>query len=107
MSVNPNQTNTVTTAKRTSTTKVPTKQRRFSYNIDEKDIESGAEAIDKFKVTNHAGLEIKYAWVSQRGYYPDGNALHFYSNPIIILRFESTQSRIKTIKTATQSCPLR
>ena len=36
------------------------------------EIEKRIEAPKDTHVVNHAGINMKYAWVSQRGYYPDG-----------------------------------
>ena len=46
--------------------------RRQSYREGDKEFEERMEATDENKLVIHAGIAIKYAWVSQRGYYPNG-----------------------------------
>ncbi len=41
------------------------------------EIEKRIEAPKDTHVVNHAGINMKYAWVSQRGYYPDGKICMF------------------------------
>jgi hypothetical protein len=57
------------TPKRSTTTK----PRRQSLGpLSPAEIQKRIEAPKETRTTNHDGLEIKFAWVSQRGYYPDG-----------------------------------
>ncbi len=48
-------------------------QRRGSANrLSEVEIQQRMEATNENKTVTHAGITIQYAWVSQRGFYPDG-----------------------------------
>ena len=42
-----------------------------SSNLSQHEIEMRIEAPQSSKEFHHAGVNIKYAWASQRGYYPD------------------------------------
>ncbi len=46
--------------------------RRLSYRLSERIIETPMEATEENLEFIHAGMKIKHAWVSQKGYYPDG-----------------------------------
>ena len=40
--------------------------------IIDTNFQTKVDATNVNKTMNHGGMNIKYAWVSQRGYYPDG-----------------------------------
>ena len=57
------------------------------------EIQSRIEAPKESHSLTLAGITFKYAWVSQRGYYPEGFIVHFINLLSIIY-----QLRIKIIK---------
>lgn len=44
---------------------------RTRSSLSKKEVQQRIDASPENKVISHAGLKIQYAWVSQRGYYPD------------------------------------
>lgn len=48
-----------------------TSRRQSSGPLTDKEIQMRIESATEFKTVTIGGITLKYAWVSQRGYYPD------------------------------------
>lgn len=51
----------------------PSKRRASITKTSELDLNNRMDATTENKVVIHDNMKITYAWVAQRGYYPDGN----------------------------------
>jgi hypothetical protein len=75
----------------------PVPRRKSLGPLSPMEIKKRIEAPKSIRSAMHAGREIKFAWVSQRGYYPEGmKFLYVFIIIINIDRFSTSRLTIKT-----------